>query len=173
MSGERWGVRFSEEGTDVNKDENLVYDSDLDQVKVSTVANPPHLYYFKPLKTMTNLTASSTNPVVSEDLLKFKHNLPYIPSVWVYFNIIDTPPSIAFYIGRYLINFVRLGGTLVYAHADETYVYIKHDFYYSVPPPPNPPIDPLTETDAEKFNLRVKVLVMNGRYAGQIYKAAP
>ena len=173
MSGERWGARFAEEGKSVTDDNDLVYDSERDQLKVSTVANPPHLYFLNQLKKMTNLTASSTNPVASEDLIKFKHNLPYKPSVWAYFTVIDTPPSVAFYIGRYLVSFIRLGSTIVYAHADEEYIYIKHDFYFSFPPPGGTVVDPMTETDAEKFNLRVKVLVMNGRYAGQIFKDSP
>lgn len=174
MSNERWGVRFSEEGKDVSNSEELVYDSDLDQLKVSTVANPSHLRFFQPLPTMNNLTAGSSNPVASEDLIPpIKHNLPYTPSVWIYFNVVDAPAGVSLLIGRYVINFIRLGPTLIYAYADENYVYIKHDFYYTAVPPPGTPVDPQTETGADIFKLRVKLLILNGRYVGQVYKTTP
>lgn len=166
----KWGVRFSEEGKPVSNDKNVIYDSELNQLKVNTVALPPHLYLLRPLKKMTNLTAGSTSPVATEILFQFKHNLPFKPSVWIYFNISDGPSAATSFIGRYVIDFLRVGATLVYGYADETYVYIKHDFYYA---PVFGSPDPQNETGADQFSIRTKFMALNGRFIGQIAKTTP
>lgn len=167
------GVKFSEEGKPVSDEKNVIYTSDKDQLKVNMVASPPHLYLLNPLKKMSNLVASSGTPLVSEDLFKFKHNLPFAPAVWAYFYAFDAPTLNSQFIGTYATDFYRLGSTLLYAYADETYVYIKHDFYYTYPPAPAPPVDPLTEVGADEYKIRAKVLVLNSRYVGQIRRTNP
>jgi len=168
------GAKFSEEGKPVTEDKNVVFTTEHDQLKVNMVANPKHLYLFNPLPTMNNLTAGSTNQLVSEDLIPpFKHNMPFRPAVWLYMSVIDAPAAGNTFIGTYTTDFYRLGPTLIYAYADDTYVYIKHDYYYTYPPLPAPPVDPITETGADEYKIRAKLLVLNSRYVGQIRRAAP
>jgi len=166
------GVKFAEEGKSVDDDSSLVYTSEKDQLKVNMVAQPPHLYLIDPLKKLSVLSAGSTTKVATEDLFKFKHNMPFRPAVWLYMSVIDAPVYANFFIGTYATDFYRLGPTLIYAHADDTYVYIKHDFYYVSPPGGGGP-DPQIETGADEYKIRAKLLVLNSRYVGQIKMTNP
>ena len=161
----KYGAKFSEEGKPVSDDENVIYTSDRDQFKVNIIAQPPHLYLLDPLKKMTNLTVSSTSQLASEILFQVKHNMPFKPSVWLYMNMIDAPATESGIIGGYVTDFYRPGRRIIYVEADDTFVYIKHDFYFNgtVGAP-----DPQTETDADVYKIRAKLLISNARYVGQI-----
>jgi hypothetical protein len=166
----KWGMKFSETGKPVSDDRNLIYTSDRNQFKVDVKADPPHLGLLDPMPTMTNLTTTTTNYLASEILLRVEHHMPFTPSVSVYMNVIDTPTDYAFLIGTYVVDLLRLGGTLIYADADETYFYIRHDKYhnFNMGSPATQ-----TETDLEQFNIRAKWLISNARFVGEVARIKP
>lgn len=167
----QWGMKFSEAGKPVNDDRNLIYTTDRDQLKYDLKATPSHVKYFDRLPNMRNLTTVNTaqGQLSTEILFQMKHNMPFKPSVTAYLQVVDTPVAFAYYIGTYVTDFLRLGGSLLYVDADDTYIYIKHDMYhnFTIGAPTTQ-----TETEMEKFNIRCKLLVSNARFTGQVQKVA-
>lgn len=164
-----WGMKFSETGKSVSDDRNLIYTSERNQFKVDINADPAHLGLFRPLKKMTNLTTTTTAPLASEILFETEHGMPFKPSVSVYMNVVDTPTAYAFLIGTYVVDLLRAGG-IIYADADETNFYIRHDKYhnFSLGAPATQ-----TETDMDKFKINTKWLISNARFVGSVAKRFP
>jgi hypothetical protein len=165
----KWGMKFAETGKPVSDDRNLIYTTERDQLKYDLKADPTHVKYFDRLPNMRNLTTYNTvqGQLDSEIIFQMKHNMPFKPSVSAYLQVIDTPVDYAYYIGTYVTDFLRLGGSLLYVDADDTYVYLKHDKYhnFNIGTPSTQ-----TETDMDKFNIRCKLLVSNARFTGQVQK---
>lgn len=164
-----WGMKFSETGTPVSDESNLIYTTDRNQLKVDVTADPPHLGFLNPITGFTNLTTTSSSPLASEVLFQVEHRMPFRPSVSLYMNIVDTPVNYAYYIGSYTVDFLRLGGTLVYADVDDKYFYIRHDMYYNfnMGAPATQ-----TETEMNLLKIRAKYLISNARYVGQTTQSA-
>lgn len=165
----RWGVRFAESGKSVEDRRNLVFSSETNQLKVDVKANPPHLG-FGSLPTMANLTTTNASPIAREVLLEIEHFLPFNPSVSCYMHVANTPIDDAYLIGRYVVDFLRLGGSLVYIEANERFVRVYHDKYHAFTTGA-----PATQTEVEMelFDIRIKWLISNARYVGQVGLATP
>lgn len=165
-----WGMKFSQTGKSVDDDRNVIYTSEKDQFNVDINANPPHLGVIDPIANFTNLTTTTTSPLATETLLQVEHHLPFIPSVSAYMHVQSSPSDYAFLIGRYVVDFLRLGGTLVYADADEKYFYLRHDKYhnFNMGTPTTQP-----ETDMDKWKIKVKWLIGNARFVGMVERKTP
>lgn len=166
----KWGMKFSSTGKPVDEPDNLIYTSDRNQFTVDINADPPHLGLLDPLATMTNLTTTDSVPLASEILLQVEHHMPFRPSASVYMNVIDTPTAYAFYIGTYVVDLLRLGGTLVYADVDDTYFFIKHDKYHNFNLGHT---TTQTETTMEQFEIKTKWLISNARFVGSVAMTKP
>lgn len=165
-----YGVQFADNGKDVSDKNSLIYNSQLDQLNVDVTAVPSHMDFFDPLQKMTNLTTTTTTPLASEVLFQVKHGMPYVPYVYLYMNVVDMPSDYAYYLGTYAVDILRLGGSLVYSDADETYFYIRHDKYhnFNMGAPTTQ-----TETGMDLVKIRTKYLITNARFSGSVALARP
>lgn len=165
-----YGVQFSDDGKDVSDKRSLIYNSELDQLKVDVTAVPSHMDFFDPLQKMTNLTTTTTVPLASEVLFQIKHGMPYRPYVYLYMTVVDIPSDYSYYLGTYAIDILSLGDSLVYADVDDTYFYIRHDKYHSFNMGA-----PATQTEVgmDIVKIRTKYLITNARNSGSVALARP
>jgi hypothetical protein len=111
-----------------------IYDSQRSKLTVDPDATPAHFDLLEPFGGGTKWSVADTDVRLYEEvLLQIKHNLPFKPMFLAYFYPVTTPvggtaASRQYSVNKQLMlfNAISLGQEEIYADADETYFYIKH-----------------------------------------------